>query len=51
MKQRHLLRRALADLSPVEAMQFLVDKLNKTPSNMAFLSTLIAPPPARRFLR
>ena len=51
LAKRHLLRRALADLSPVEAAQFLIDKLQKTPSNAAFLSTLVAPAPsaARRF--
>ena len=51
LTKRHLLRRALADLSPVEAAQFLIDKLQKTPSNHAFLSTLVAPAPAsaRRF--
>jgi len=49
LRQRHLLRRALADLSPVEAAQFLVDKLQKTASNAAFLSTLVAPAPTRRF--
>jgi transcription termination factor Rho len=45
------LRRALADLSSVEAAQFLIDKLQKTPSNSAFLSALVAPAPsaARRF--
>ncbi len=49
--KRHLLRRALADLSTVEATQFLIDKIQKTPSNAAFLSTLAAPAPvaARRF--
>ncbi|MBN2371391.1 MAG: transcription termination factor Rho [Vicinamibacteria bacterium] len=51
LQKRHLLRRALADLSPVEAAQFLVDKLQKTSSNAAFLSTLTAPPPASRRLR
>jgi transcription termination factor Rho len=51
LKQRHILRRALADLSPVEAAQFLVEKLNKTPSNAAFLSTLVAPTPSRRYFR
>jgi transcription termination factor Rho len=52
LAKRHLLRRALADLSPVEAAQFLIDKLNKTPSNAAFLSTLSAPASAaRRFVR
>jgi len=40
LKQRHLLRRALADLSPIEAAQFLIEKLNKTPSNAAFLTSL-----------
>ena len=49
LAKRHLLRRALADLSPVEAAQFLVEKLQKTPSNTAFLQTLVAPAPARRF--
>jgi len=49
LKQRHLLRRALADLSTVEATQFLIDKLQKTQSNPAFLSTLVAPAPVRRF--
>jgi transcription termination factor Rho len=43
LAKRHLLRRALADLSPVEAAQFLVDKLNKTPSNAAFLGAIVAP--------
>ena len=33
LDKRHLLRRALADLRPVEAAQFLIDKLTKTPSN------------------
>ncbi len=53
LAKRHLLRRALADLSSIEAAQFLIDKINKTPSNSAFLSTLVAPAPtsaaARRF--
>jgi len=49
LKQRHLLRRALADLSTVEAAQFLIDKIQKTPSNPAFLATLVAPAPVRRF--
>jgi transcription termination factor Rho len=51
LAKRHLLRRALADLSTVEATQFLIDKLQKTPSNAAFLSSLVAPAPAavRRF--
>ena len=52
LAKRHLLRRALADLSTVEAAQFLIDKIQKTPSNAAFLSTLVAPAPAsaaRRF--
>jgi transcription termination factor Rho len=43
LQKRHLLRRALADLSPVEAAQFLIDKLQKTPSNQVFLSNLVAP--------
>jgi hypothetical protein len=37
----------------VDATQFLIDKLQKTPSNAAFLSTLAVPAPvaasARRF--
>jgi len=52
LAKRHLLRRALADLSPVEAAQFLIDKLNKTPSNAVFLANLVAPSSmatARRF--
>ena len=53
LAKRHLLRRALADLSAIEAAQFLVDKLNKTPSNAAFLGAIVAPSPAsagaRRF--
>jgi transcription termination factor Rho len=53
LAKRHLLRRALADLSAVEAAQFLVDKLGKTPSNAAFLGAIIAPSTAaagaRRF--
>jgi transcription termination factor Rho len=51
LAKRHLLRRALADLSTVEAAQFLLDKINKTPSNAAFLAALVAPSPtaARRF--
>jgi len=53
LTKRHLLRRALADLSPVEATQFLIDKLSKTPSNAVFLGNLVAPSsmaqPARRF--
>jgi len=52
LAKRHLLRRALADLSPVEAAQFLIEKLQKTPSNQAFLGGLIVPTAsasARRF--
>ncbi|MGE3372770.1 MAG: transcription termination factor Rho [Vicinamibacteria bacterium] len=52
LAKRHLLRRALADLSPIEAAQFLVDKLQKTPSNAAFLGGLVVPSQsasARRF--
>ncbi len=51
LAKRHLLRRALADLSTVEAAQFLIDKLQKTMSNSAFLSTLAAPAPAARRFR
>jgi transcription termination factor Rho len=51
LAKRHLLRRALADLSAVEATQFLNEKLQKTPSNAAFLGSMVAPAPAalRRF--
>jgi transcription termination factor Rho len=51
LAKRHLLRRALSDLSTVEAAQFLIDKVQKTASNAAFLGTLVAPAPtaARRF--
>jgi transcription termination factor Rho len=53
LQKRHLLRRALADLSPIEATQFLIEKLQKTPSNAVFLGNLVAPSPtsvaARRF--
>ena len=43
LSKRHLLRRALADLSAVEAAQFLIEKLQKTPSNAVFLGNLVAP--------
>jgi transcription termination factor Rho len=53
LAKRHLLRRALADLSAVEAAQFLIEKLQKTPSNAVFLGNLVAPSSmassARRF--
>jgi transcription termination factor Rho len=53
LAKRHLLRRALSDLSTVDATQFLIDKIQKTPSNQAFLAGLVAPAPAsaaaRRF--
>ena len=50
LAKRHLLRRALSDLSSVEAAQFLIDKIQKTPSNAVFLAGLVAPAPvARRF--
>jgi transcription termination factor Rho len=53
LQKRHLLRRALADLSAVEATQFLIEKLQKTPSNAVFLGNLVAPSsmasPVRRF--
>jgi len=45
LAKRHLLRRALADLSPVEAAQFLIEKLQKTSSNAVFLGNLVAPSP------
>jgi len=51
LAKRHLLRRALSDLSTVEAAQFLIDKIQKTPSNGAFLSALVAPAPAARRFR
>ena len=43
LAKRHLLRRALADLSSTEAAQFLIDKIQKTPSNAAFLAGIVAP--------
>jgi transcription termination factor Rho len=43
LAKRHLLRRALADLSAVEAAQFLIEKLQKTPSNAAFLGSIVVP--------
>jgi transcription termination factor Rho len=52
LAKRHLLRRALADLSSVEAAQFLVEKLQKIPTNAAFLGSLVVPSTsvaARRF--
>src|SRR5215212_3333362 len=49
LAKRHLLRRALADLSSVEAAQFLLDKITKTPSNAAFLGSIVAPAPVRKF--
>jgi transcription termination factor Rho len=49
LKQRYLLRRALSELSTIDATQFLIDRIQKTPSNAAFLSTLVAPAPVRRF--
>src|SRR4030095_154573 len=41
LAKRHLLRRALADLSTVEAAQFLIDTLQKTPSKAAFLGSTL----------
>ncbi len=49
LAKRHLLRRALADLSSVEAAQFLIDKIQKTPSNAQFLGSIVAPAPVRKF--
>jgi transcription termination factor Rho len=43
LAKRHLLRRALADLSTIDATQFLIDKIQKTVSNAAFLGSLVAP--------
>jgi transcription termination factor Rho len=52
LKQRHTLRRALAEMNTVEAAQFLVDRLAKTQTNRGFLETLVPPPTtARRLLR
>lgn len=54
LRQRYMLRRALAELSTVDAAQFLIDKINKTPNNAAFLNTIAAPaavPAARRVMR
>ena len=35
-----VLRKVLNPLSPVEAMELLIDKLGKTPSNGEFLSNM-----------
>jgi transcription termination factor Rho len=43
LQKRHLLRRALSELSTVDAAQFLIDKLQKTPTNQAFLQSLVVP--------
>ena len=43
LAKRHLLRRALADLSTVEAAQFLIDRIQKTASTAAFLGSQLAP--------
>jgi transcription termination factor Rho len=52
LRQRHTLRRALAEMNSVEAAQFLVDRLAKTQTNRGFLETLVPPPTtARRLLR
>ena len=52
LRQRHTLRRALAEMSSIEAAQFLNDRLSKTQTNRGFLETLIPPPTtARRLLR
>ena len=52
LRQRHTLRRALAEMSSIEAAQFLTDRLSKTQTNRGFLETLVPPPTtARRLLR
>ena len=52
LRQRHTLRRALAEMSSTEAAQFLTDRLSKTQPNRGFLETLVPPPTtARRLLR
>jgi transcription termination factor Rho len=52
LRQRHTLRRALAEMSSTEAAQFLTDRLSKTQTNRGFLETLVPPPTtARRLLR
>ncbi len=52
LRQRHTLRRALAEMSSIEAAQFLNDRLSKTQTNRGFLETLVPPPTtARRLLR
>jgi hypothetical protein len=33
----------------VEAAQFLIDKIQKTPSNAQFLGSIVAPAPVRKF--
>ena len=39
----NLLRRVLSSVKPVEAMQLLLDKMSKHPSNAAFLKSLVPP--------
>ena len=38
--RRHILRRVLSPLSPVETMELLLDKLGKTRSNPEFLASM-----------
>jgi transcription termination factor Rho len=40
MKKIHLVRRALADRKPVDAMEALLERLKLTPSNAAFLKSI-----------
>jgi transcription termination factor Rho len=40
LQRIHILRRFLADMNPVEAMSFLLDKMRNTKSNAEFLATM-----------
>ena len=35
-----ILRKFLAEMNPIEAMEFLIDRLNKTKSNTRFLASM-----------
>jgi transcription termination factor Rho len=40
LQRIHILRRFLADMSPTEAMTFLLDRMRGTKSNVEFLATM-----------
>jgi transcription termination factor Rho len=48
LKQRQLLRRALADLPLVDATSLLIDRIEKTPSNAVLLKSIAVPDQCRR---